>query len=171
MTPGGGANPGRPGPFRPGGRGRLPWSAGGEGAGPSWRERIDFGRGRGLRRGETDGRGREVVPDAPGASRADPSGSGARPERGGRVVIELFSKPGCHLCDDARAIVERVAAEQSADVVERDISDDAALAQRYGEYIPVVVVDGREHATWRVDARMLTRAVRAARAARRARGR
>ena len=65
--------------------------------------------------------------------------------------ITLIGKPGCHLCDDARLVVERVAADLGADVEERSILDDADLAERYGEQIPVVLVDGREHTFWRVD--------------------
>ena len=65
--------------------------------------------------------------------------------------VELLTRPGCHLCDDARPVVERVAAAAGVAWVERDITADPADQQRWGELIPVVLVDGREHARWRVD--------------------
>ena len=73
--------------------------------------------------------------------------------------LTLIGKPGCHLCDDARAAVERVAASLPADAVvleERDILQDAELFDRYVEQIPVLLIDGEEHAHWRLDdARLL----------------
>jgi hypothetical protein len=73
--------------------------------------------------------------------------------------VRLLSKPGCHLCDDARAVVEAVCAElgESYDVV--DITGDAELMRRYGEEIPVTFVDGRQHDLWRVDAARLRAAL------------
>jgi len=66
-----------------------------------------------------------------------------------RVVV--LSRPGCHLCADACAAVARVADETGVGWVEQDISDDADLTERWGEYIPVVVVDGEVHTWFRVD--------------------
>ncbi len=64
----------------------------------------------------------------------------------------FLTKTGCHLCDEARDVVERVAAEFSAvQLREIDIYDDPKLVMRYGEDIPVVIIDDRVHATWRVD--------------------
>ena len=70
-----------------------------------------------------------------------------------RVVarITLYSRPGCHLCDDARVIIERVCADLGESFTEISIDDDPALRARYGEEIPVTVVDGRQHDFWRVD--------------------
>jgi hypothetical protein len=65
--------------------------------------------------------------------------------------VTLIGKPGCHLCDDARLVVERVAAETGTEWEERSVLDDADLAARYAEEIPVVLVDGEQHAFWRVD--------------------
>jgi hypothetical protein len=65
--------------------------------------------------------------------------------------ITLIGKPGCHLCDDARTVVERVAADTGTDWDELSILDDAALAEQYWEHIPVVLVDGEPHDFWRVD--------------------
>jgi glutaredoxin len=65
--------------------------------------------------------------------------------------VTLYGKPGCHLCDDARTVVERVCADLGVDWVEQSILDDPALQERYAEEIPVVLVDGRQHTFWRVD--------------------
>ena len=66
----------------------------------------------------------------------------------GRVT--LYSKPGCHLCDDARAVIERVCADLGESYDEISILDDPALLERYGEEIPVTLVDGKQHDFWRV---------------------
>lgn len=66
-----------------------------------------------------------------------------------RVV--LIGKPGCHLCVDAHAVVADVCAQEQVEWVERSVLDDPALADKYGELIPVVLVDGVVVATWRVD--------------------
>lgn len=75
--------------------------------------------------------------------------------------VLLISRPGCHLCDEARAVVARVCAEAGAAWQERLTTQDPALAAEYAEYVPVVLVDGRSHAYWRIDperlrARLLT---------------
>jgi len=74
-------------------------------------------------------------------------------------VLTLIGKPGCHLCDDARVTVTRVAADLGLEVVERSILDEPALADAYAEDIPVVVVGDRVHATWRVDETRLRAAI------------
>lgn len=65
--------------------------------------------------------------------------------------ITLLSKPGCHLCEEARAVIEKVAAELEVGWVELSIEDDPALKEEYWEQIPVTFVDGRQHDYWRVD--------------------
>ena len=65
--------------------------------------------------------------------------------------VTLYTRPGCHLCDDARAVVERVCAELGESYDEVDIDADEALQRRYGEEVPVTLVDGRQHDFWRVD--------------------
>jgi hypothetical protein len=72
-----------------------------------------------------------------------------------RVV--LLGKPGCHLCDEARVVVARVCGELDVAWAERSILDDPALTQRYAEQIPVTLVDGQEHAIWRVNEARLRR--------------
>ena len=80
--------------------------------------------------------------------------AGATPAR-----ITLIGKPGCHLCDDAREVIARVAAELGVDWEERSIADDPELAEEYWEQIPVTLVDGRQHDYWRVDERRLRTAL------------
>ena len=77
--------------------------------------------------------------------------------------VTLYSKPGCHLCDDARAVVASVCAEVGEEFEEVDITagpESGQLMRRYGEEIPVTLVDGRQHDFWRVDAARLRAALR-----------
>ena len=70
------------------------------------------------------------------------------------VRVTLYTRPGCHLCDDARAVVERVCGELGERYLEVDITtgpEAEALSNRYGEEVPVTLVDGRQHDFWRVD--------------------
>ena len=66
-----------------------------------------------------------------------------------RVVV--LTRPGCHLCETAEAIIDQVCRDVGAAWASRDISGDADLTRRYGEQIPVTFVDGRQHDYWRVD--------------------
>ncbi len=65
--------------------------------------------------------------------------------------VTLYSRPGCHLCDDARAVIARVCADLGEGFAEISILDDPELAEKYAEEIPVTLVDGRQHDFWRVD--------------------
>jgi glutaredoxin len=67
--------------------------------------------------------------------------------------LTLYGKPGCHLCDDARAAVEAVRAERPFELEEVDITLDPLLFRRYVERIPVVAIDGREALELLVDAK------------------
>ena len=81
----------------------------------------------------------------------------AEPEDPARVV--LYSRPGCHLCDEARVVVREVCAAAREAWREVDIESDpsGALVERYGDYVPVVEVDGVQQGFWRVDAARLAR--------------
>ena len=59
-------------------------------------------------------------------------------------VLTLYGKPGCHLCEGAGAVVRGVAARRGVEVVEVDVTLDPVLERRYGDRIPVVVLDGEE---------------------------
>jgi glutaredoxin len=69
--------------------------------------------------------------------------------------IRLLSRPGCHLCDDARDVIAAVCAETGDSFAEVDITTDDELMATYREQIPVTFVDGRQHDYWRVDAMRL----------------
>ncbi len=73
--------------------------------------------------------------------------------------VTLYSKPGCHLCDDARAVIERVCADLGESYVELSILEDPELLRRYGEEIPVTLVDGAQHDFWRVSEERLRAAL------------
>jgi glutaredoxin len=73
--------------------------------------------------------------------------------------VRLLSKPGCHLCDDARAIIASVCAELGETFDDVDITADPALMREYGDQIPVTFVDGRQHDFWRVDPKRLVAAL------------
>ncbi len=66
-------------------------------------------------------------------------------------TVTLYGKPGCHLCDDARAAVERVRERRSFDLHEVDITLDPMLNRAYGERIPVLALDGEELFDYFVD--------------------
>jgi glutaredoxin len=59
-------------------------------------------------------------------------------------IVTLYGKPGCHLCAEARAVVDRVRMEHPFELREVDISLDAQLNREYGERIPVLALDGEE---------------------------
>lgn len=71
--------------------------------------------------------------------------------------VQIIGKPGCHLCEDAEVIVAQVCAELGEQYEVLSILEDPVLADRYFEEIPVVLVDGRQHDFWRVDAERLRR--------------
>jgi glutaredoxin len=58
------------------------------------------------------------------------------------VTLTLYSKPDCHLCDDAKAALRGLQAELGFELEERDIMSDDALQRAYFERIPVVALDG-----------------------------
>jgi glutaredoxin len=65
--------------------------------------------------------------------------------------VTLYTRPGCHLCDDARLLVEQVCGELGTSYAEVSIADDPDLERRFGHEVPVTFVDGRQHDYWRVD--------------------
>ncbi len=75
------------------------------------------------------------------------------------IVITMFGKPGCHLCQDARAVIERVPADLGVRWEERDITRSEADYERYWEQIPVTLINGVQHDFWRVDEARLRAAV------------
>lgn len=60
------------------------------------------------------------------------------------ALVTLYGKPGCHLCEDARVVVERVRAERPFELREVDVTLEPGLYREYGERIPVLALDGEE---------------------------
>ncbi|CAN5389052.1 hypothetical protein BH11ACT5_BH11ACT5_26160 [soil metagenome] len=77
--------------------------------------------------------------------------------------LTLIGKPDCHLCDDARAVIASVVEDlgdaASVALEELSIHDDAELNEKYWDEIPVLMIDGRVHAIWRLDAERLKAAI------------
>ena len=80
------------------------------------------------------------------------------------MQLTLIGKPGCHLCDEARAVVTAVLFElgsfelgsfEPPRLNQLSILDDAALAERFADDIPVLMIDGEVHSIHRVDAAAL----------------
>jgi len=87
-------------------------------------------------------------------------------EKGARVrvtsqdrLVTLIRKPGCHLCDDAQEVVEKVCADLGVPWERKDITQDEELHREYWEQIPVVLVDGAQHTFWRVNEERLRKAL------------
>ena len=62
----------------------------------------------------------------------------------------IYSRPGCHLCDEMKSVVERVSRTIAISATEVDISQDPELEARYGLEIPVLMIDGKKAAKYRV---------------------
>jgi hypothetical protein len=71
--------------------------------------------------------------------------------------VTLYTREGCHLCDDALGVLEAVRAEapSTLTVTVIDVDTDPALRERYGMEVPVIAVDGRKAFKYRVTAEAL----------------
>ena len=88
-------------------------------------------------------------------------------DRRGAPRCVLVGRQGCHLCDEARDVVARVAQETGMPWEEVDIDDRPGAAAAYSDQIPVVLVDGAQHDFWRVDEERLRAALAGGRRGRR----
>jgi hypothetical protein len=66
------------------------------------------------------------------------------------IQLTLYTKPGCHLCEEMKRVIAAVAARVPLELTEMDITRDAALEQQYGLAIPVLERDGKVIAKYRV---------------------
>ena len=75
------------------------------------------------------------------------------------MQLTIYSRPGCHLCDEMKAVVERVVRSAAGPLTIEaiDISTDPALEARYGAEIPVLLVDGKKVAKYRIGEEALRR--------------
>jgi glutaredoxin len=72
-------------------------------------------------------------------------------------LVTLYGKPGCHLCDDAREVVERVRTQRPFELEEVDVSVDPGLHREYGDRIPVLALNGVELFEFHVEEAVLVR--------------
>jgi glutaredoxin len=75
----------------------------------------------------------------------------ARLAAAGPRDVTLYTRPGCHLCDEAKAAIAPLLSEFGATLREVNIDEDAALKERYGWDIPVIFIGTRKAAKHRVD--------------------
>ncbi|KAD4060166.1 glutaredoxin family protein [Arthrobacter yangruifuii] len=65
--------------------------------------------------------------------------------------VVLLTRPGCHLCEDARLVLQRVGKDLGVQWQERNADEDPELAARFGEEIPVLFIDGVQRDFWKID--------------------
>ena len=75
------------------------------------------------------------------------------------TTVTLYSRPGCHLCEEARQTLDRLRATTPFDVDEIDIEGDDVLHARYLTRIPVVAIDGEELFDYTIDEEALIRRI------------
>ena len=74
---------------------------------------------------------------------------------GERVIV--YTRVDCHLCVEAETVVARVCAAADVTWTRVDVDTSPELQAQYGDYVPVVVVDGVQQGFWRIDEARLTR--------------
>ena len=83
------------------------------------------------------------------------------------IALTLLTKPGCHLCEEAKTVVDSAinkfksehSSENPIELTEVNILEDQALLEQYGEEIPVLQINGATHAYWRIDSERLIAAL------------
>lgn len=76
------------------------------------------------------------------------------------IHIELYSRPGCHLCDDAKVIIEQLIYKYGIVFQVTDVDSNDKLRDAYGWDIPVIMIEGKEAFRHRVEAGALERKLR-----------
>jgi glutaredoxin len=66
--------------------------------------------------------------------------------------VQLFTRSGCHLCEQAKAVLDELRVDTPFTLVETDVDSSYALQQAYGLRVPVILVDGRNVSELRIDA-------------------
>ena len=59
-----------------------------------------------------------------------------------KATVTIYSRPGCHLCDEARKAIQASGCDDEVELEEVDVDQDAALRERYGNDIPVIFING-----------------------------
>ena len=81
------------------------------------------------------------------------------------ITLSVVGRADCHLCDEAKNVIHQVLRDFPEVVTEEvSVEDNPLWADIYGERIPVILINGVEHAQWKVDAQQLTDALRRAQA-------
>ena len=65
--------------------------------------------------------------------------------------ISFITKSGCHLCEEAEAVLQQICEELGLEYSKIFIEENPDLALKFQEEIPVVLIDGIQHSAWRVD--------------------
>jgi len=78
------------------------------------------------------------------------------------IHLTLYSRPGCHLCEEMKAVIDLLATDSQLALTEIDISTDPDLEARYGTEIPVLIADGKKVAKYRISETQLRRMIAAA---------
>jgi glutaredoxin len=74
-------------------------------------------------------------------------------------AVVLVTRQGCTLCAEAEPLVARAAADAGLPLEVRDVDADPADLARWSDKVPVVLLDGVEHAYWRIDEKVLRKAL------------
>ena len=73
------------------------------------------------------------------------------------IRIEIYSRPGCHLCDEAKGVIEPFSTLYALELKVTNVDSSPELREAFGTEIPVVLINGKETFRHRVDARVLER--------------
>jgi hypothetical protein len=94
--------------------------------------------------------GRPIIAATDPRAAAERIAEECRAAQARRVSVTIYSRPGCHLCDDMKAVVAHVARSVPLALQDIDISTDPALEASYGPEIPVLMIGGRKAAKYRL---------------------
>jgi hypothetical protein len=75
------------------------------------------------------------------------------------ITVTLYSKPGCHLCEPVEETIRSVAQDRAFTFLKRNILDDPQDEERFRHAIPVVTVNGKEIARYRLSSEQMIRAL------------
>lgn len=73
--------------------------------------------------------------------------------------VTLITRVGCHLCADAETALRRLSAELGFGYEELDVDADATRRDSYGDRVPVILIDGKEHGYWRLEEQRFRKAI------------
>ena len=77
-----------------------------------------------------------------------------------KAHVIVYSRPGCHLCDEAKTVIQNAGCSDRFTLEEINIESDAELLRKYKYDIPVILIDGEEAFRHRVDAKEFIRVIR-----------